>query len=63
MNANYAEIGKIGNLVADFQQVLLVQLFNFSEIFIILLSNISNSNSGKTKKIFSETKFKKITLL
>ena len=27
MNVNYAEIGRIGNLEADFQQVLLVHFF------------------------------------
>ena len=27
MNANYAEISRVGNLEADFQQVSLVQIF------------------------------------
>ena len=35
MNANYAEICRVGNLKADFQQVRFVQFF--SEIFTILL--------------------------
>ena len=35
MNANYAEICRVGNLVADFQQVPFVQFF--SKIFTILL--------------------------
>ena len=33
MNANYAEICRIGNMEADFQQVTLVQIFeNFHNI-------------------------------
>ena len=33
MNANYAEICRVGNLEADFQQVPLVQIFwNFHNI-------------------------------
>ena len=56
MNANYAEICRVGSLGADFQQVLLVQ---FSEIFTILLWNINNSNSvKKSKKYFLRQKFK-----
>ena len=39
-NANYAEICRLGNLKADFQQVPLVQLF--AEIFTILFWNINN---------------------
>ena len=35
MNANYAEICRVGNLEADFQQVPLVHFF--SEIFTMLL--------------------------
>ena len=35
MNANYAEICRVGNLEADFQQVLLVQFFwNFHNIIV-----------------------------
>ena len=42
INANYAEICRVGNLEADFQQVPLVQFFFFfffffSEMFTILL--------------------------
>ena len=36
MNANYAEICRVGNLEADFQHILLAHFF-FSEIFTILL--------------------------
>ena len=61
MNENYAEIRRVGNLEADFQQVC---LFNFSEIFTILLWNINNSNSAKEgKKYLLTQKFQKITLL
>ena len=56
MNENYAEIFRVGNLEAD--------LFNFSEIFTILLWNINNSNSAKkSKKYLLRQKFQKITLL
>ena len=48
LNANYAEIYRVSNLVADFQQVPLVQFF--SEIFTILLWNINNLNSAKKRK-------------
>ena len=35
MNANFAEICRVGNLEADFQQVLLVQFFwNFHNIVV-----------------------------
>ena len=35
MNENYAEICRVGNLEADFQQVLLVQFFwNFHNIVV-----------------------------
>ena len=58
MNANYAEIYRIGYLEADFQQVPPVHLF--SEIFTILLWNISNSNLAKKRKvIFLDTNLKK----
>ena len=62
MNANYAEICRVGNLEADFQQRLVVQ---FSEIFTILLRNINNSNSikkCKKKTIFLDKNSKKILL-
>ena len=37
MNANYAEICRVGNLEADFQQVRLVQFFwNFHNIIVKL---------------------------
>ena len=37
MNANYAEICRVGNLEADFQQVWLVQFFlNFHNIIVKL---------------------------
>ena len=39
MNANYAEICRLGNLEANFQQF---RLFIFSEIFTMLLWNINN---------------------
>ena len=45
MNANYAEICKVGNLEANLQQVPLVQFF-LNENFTILLGNIKNSNSA-----------------
>ena len=61
MNANFAEICRVGNLEADFQQV---RLFNFSEIFTILFWNINNLNSAKkSKKYFRRQKLQKITLL
>ena len=41
---------RVGNLEADFQQVLLVHFF--SEIFKILFWNMNNSNSAKKKKYF-----------
>ena len=47
MSANYAEICRIGNLEADFQQIPLVQ---FSEIFTKMLQNINNLNSVKKSK-------------
>ena len=57
MSANYAEICRIGNLEAEFQQIPLVQ---FSEIFTILLQNISNLNSvKKSKNIFLNKNSKK----
>ena len=61
MNANYAEICWVGNLEADFQQVLFV---HFSEIFTILLWNFNNSNSLKesTEKIVRQ-KIQNFTLL
>ena len=51
MKANYAEICRVGNLEADFQQVMLVQIFwNFH----------NNSNSVKKNKIyFLRSKLKK----
>ena len=62
MHANYAEVCRVGNLEADFNKF---RLFKFSEIFTILLCNISNSNSAKkSKKYFLWQKLKKkITLL
>ena len=53
MNANYAEICRVGNLEADFQQVPLVHFF--SEIF-TMLRNIDNLNPAKKIKNISETK-------
>ena len=47
MNTNFAEICRVGNLKADFQQL---SLFNFSEIFTMLLWNTNNSNSAKKSK-------------
>ena len=46
MNATYAEICRVGNSEADFQQVQLVHSF-----FTILLLTINNLNSGKKSKI------------
>ena len=63
MNANYAEICRVGNLEADFEQVPLVHFF-FSEILTISLRNINNSNSAKKhEKYFLNEKFQQITLL
>ena len=57
MNANYAEICRVGNLEQIFNKFC---LFNFSEIFTILLWNINNSNSAKkSKKYFLRQKFQK----
>ena len=55
MNANYAEICRVGKF----------RLLNFSELFTILLRNINNSKSGeKIKKYFLKQKLKnKINLL
>ena len=58
MNVSYAEICRVGNLEADFQQVPHVQFFY--EIFTILLWNSNDSNSGeKSKKYFLRQKLKK----
>ena len=43
MHANYAEICRVGNLEADFQQVRLDQFF----------LNINNLNSAKKSKTYS----------
>ena len=59
MNANYAEIYRVGNLETDFQQVPLIQ---FSENFTILLWNINKLNLAKKSKKYSfRQKFQKIT--
>ena len=50
MKANYAEIFKIRNLEADFQQVLLVQVFwNFHNI-IVKHHNLNSVKKSKKKK-------------
>ena len=55
MDANYADICRVGNFEADFQQVQLVQFFwNFHNI--LVKSNNLNSakkNEKKKKKKFS----------
>ena len=62
MNANNAEICRVSNLEADFNKF---RLFNFSEIFTILLWNINNLKSAKkSEKYFLRQKLKKeITLV
>ena len=57
MNANYAEICRVGKVQADLQQVPLV---HFSDIFTQLWNN-NNSNSAKKIKtsIFLDKKEKK----
>ena len=61
MHANYAEICRVGNLEADFQQVLLVQFFwNFHNI---VVKPIIQVQQRKVKNIFLEKNSKKITLL
>ena len=47
MNANNAEICRVGNLEADFQQSAYSVFLKF---FAILLWNINNSNSSKKSK-------------
>ena len=58
MKANYAEICRVANLEADFQQVA---CSFFSEIFTTLLWNINNSNAAKKNKrnIFLDKNLKK----
>ena len=58
MYPNHAEICRVGNLEPDFQKF---HLFNFSEIFPILLWNINHANSAKKSKkyIFSDKHSKK----
>ena len=61
MNANYAEICRVGNMVVIFNKF---RLFIFSKIFTILLLNINNLKSAKkSKKYFLRQKFQKVTLL
>ena len=61
MNANYAEICRVSNLEADFQQVLLVQFFlKFSQYF--CETSIIQIQQQKVKNIFLDKKLKKITL-
>ena len=62
MNANYAEICRVGNLEVDFQQVLLVHFFlKFSQC--CCETSIIKIQKRKIKKYFLRQKIKKITLL
>ena len=57
MKPNHAEICRLGILEQIFNKF---HLFNFSEIFIILLRYINNSNSAKKSvKYFLRQKLKK----
>ena len=63
MNANYAEICRVGNLEVAFQQVLLVQFFwNFHSILIVVKYHNLNW-AKKSKKYFLRQNFQKISLL
>ena len=58
MSANYADIGRVNNLEAGFQQVP----STFSEVFTILLWNINSLKSAKKKekKIFGKNSKKSL---
>ena len=61
MNANYADICRVGDLEQIFYKFCLI---NCSEIFITLLWKINILNLAKnSKKYFSKQKLQKITLL
>ena len=58
MNENYAEICRVGNLEADFQQVSLVQFFwNFHNI--VVKHHYFSNSAKKSKKYLLRQKFQK----
>ena len=57
MNANYAEISRVGNLEADFQQVPLVQLLTF------FYNNLFSGQKSKRHFLRQKKKIQNITLL
>ena len=62
MNANLAEICRVGNLEADFQQVLLIDFFlKFSQYCCKI--SIIQIQKRKVKKYFLRQKFQTLTLL